>query len=332
MSSALEASRPIPARRGQALTAWGAQAVTPSLIHTPLATLKKGSRSFNFAARALPSSRRMDTALLYAFCRAVDDAADEARSPVTAKAELSHLRDQILGARPAEPLVGALLSVAQRRNIDLRHALSLIEGVESDLGTVALADDEALHRYCYKVAGTVGLMMCGILGVEDPNATAHAVDLGIAMQITNICRDVAEDAARGRVYLPKTRLSQVGISQEGLRRREVDRRALSAVIQALLKEADLYYASGERGLAFIPLRPRLAVLIAARVYRAIGAGLRAQQYDPLRGRVIVSAPRKLAIAARALGTIASRRFYTPPQTHQARLHRHLHGLPGAHLG
>jgi 15-cis-phytoene synthase len=271
--------------------------------------LARHAKSFSFAALFLPRPAADDAAVLYAFCREVDDAVDEAPSLEQARAEGARLAAELAGAAPARPSIRDLQALAARRAIDLRFAHDLIEGVRADAAArVRLPDDEALLRYGYQVAGTVGGMMAPILGVTDPRALRHAVDLGIAMQLTNICRDVLEDARRDRVYLPALRLRDAGLDDGWAERiaaghappREA-RRAITMVVRDLLALAERYYASADAGMRFIPARARLAILVASRVYRAIGVRLlRHHGADALHGRTVVPLSGKLAAAARAL--------------------------------
>lgn len=290
------------------------------------AVLAAGSKTFHFASLFLPAHRRADAALLYAFCRHVDDLADEAPDAVTARAALAEVEAELRSEAPARPLLAALLALFQRQGIPLEPALALVDGVRSDLDPVALADDAALVRYGYKVAGTVGLMMSGVLGVRADVAGPHAVDLGIAMQITNICRDVKEDAERGRVYLPATRLAALGVPpgpEAVLRAREPVR----AVVADLLALADRYYASGEDGMRHIPWRARLAILVAARVYRAIGVRLLARGGDALAGRTVVPLASKLWTALVAVLSFV--RVSTRRAPHLPGLHRAIAGWSGS---
>lgn len=299
--------------------------------------LGAGSKSFSFAARFLPPRDRRDAAIVYTFCRFADDAADEAPDPDAGRAAVVRLSDELHGRRPAGPVMGAFLEVAARRGIDLRHAEELLAGVRSDFGTVRIEDDAALVRYGYRVAGTVGLLMCPIIGVRSPEAHPFAVDLGVGMQLTNICRDVAEDAARGRVYLPTARLLRAGLTPEDLIEGRVaddaqKRQGLARVVSDIVTLADLYYASGDLGMRYIPFRPRIAIIVASRVYRAIGHKLAARGCDPLAGRTVVTKREKVVRAVLALGLLllAPRLLgLTARPVHVARLHEPLVGLPGA---
>jgi phytoene synthase len=300
--------------------------------------LARRARTFRLAALLLPPDRRQEVALLYAFCRAADDAADEGSSPAAARAALATLRGDLLGATPGT-VAGETAHLLARHGAPAGAALQLIEGVRGDLGAVRVADDAELLRYAYLVAGTVGLMMCALLGATDRRARAPAVDLGIAMQLTNICRDVLEDARRGRVYLPASRLRAAGTSPEALvaladgaaltdRAAAADRGAVARVVAEVLTLAEGYYASAEAGLGYLPRRSRLVVLVASRLYRAIGRRLlQVHGGDALAGRVIVPWWSKALWLGRALGSwlaFAYRRRRLPP--HRAELHAPLHGL------
>lgn len=284
------------------------------------------------AARLLPEPQRREAAVLYAFCRRVDDAVDEAPDEATAIERLSRLRDELVGSTEPGAIVGTLLDVARHRGLDLVYVRELLDGVESDLGGVRIADDEALLRYCYRVAGTVGLLMAPLLDIDEPRALYHAIDLGVAMQITNICRDVAEDAERGRVYLPGERLRVAGTSQEAILEGRASKRALSRVVRDLLEMADDYYASADRGMRYIPSRCRLGILAAARVYRRYGVQLRERGCNPLQTRPELSWSDKIRGFATGVSAWFHPRIsgYSPDCEHNADLHEPLADLPGTH--
>lgn len=296
--------------------------------------LAVGSRSFNLASRFMAPNRRDDAAALYAFCRMVDDAADDAPSPQVAEASLVAIEGEMWGRRPASSFMAHFLEVCERRQVDLRHAQNLIDGVRTDLAEVLMPDDRSLVRYCYQVASTVGLMMCGVLGVRRMVALPFAVDLGVAMQLTNICRDVKEDARLGRVYLPADRLRAVGIDPQHLLDDTVDRAALARVVNDLLDLADRYYESAQEGFRFIPFGPRLAITVAARVYRAIGHKLRRNGADAWAGRTVVGSLHKAWVAASAVVAFFGPRIggWSSAKAHAPELHVHLDGLPGVDPG
>lgn len=282
--------------------------------------LERHARSFSAAAVFLSPRMRRDAAVCYAFCRLVDDAVDEAQDETAAAAQIAHFEAMLEGRVEASPIVGAYISLAERLGFGLGPARDLLAGARSDLGRVRIESDAEFLEYCYRVAGTVGLMMCGVLGVREPNARRHAIHLGIAMQMTNICRDVLEDALRDRVYLPAPRLFLVGVSQvEILRvatmsvgeggvmsaashpeetRRRVEK-GVSAVVLGILEWAECFYDSGAQGLRWIPRRPRLAIMVAKVLYHEIGQALRARGANPFGGRVRVTPLRKWILTVHA---------------------------------
>lgn len=301
------------------------------IIESSRDVLSEKARSFRWAAQFLTPEVHDDAALLYAFCRLVDDTADLATDVDEAFDGLEAIEDEISGRATPRPMLRAFLEMSERRSLDLDCAIELIKGVRSDLDEVIIPDDVHLLRYCYRVAGTVGLMMCAVLGVHDRKAHPFALDLGVGMQLTNICRDVAEDARMGRVYLPATRLRREGVSPEQLIEGDVSREDVSRVVLDLLDMADWYYQSADLGMRFIPRRERLAILVASRVYRSIGVKLRANDGDALAGRTIVHWTGKSRWVAHALRKFASPTImgfsHLPP--HDRDLHLALSGLPGA---
>lgn len=301
-----------------------------ALIAQSRETLAEGSKSFRFAGRFLPSASLDDAAIVYSFCRLVDDLVDEAPSPDVARADLDAVSAELRGDTPARPLIAAFSEVIDRCEIHPDAPKQLIEGMLSDLGIVRVRNDAELVQYSYRVASTVGLMMCGVIGVRDPIALPHAIDLGVAMQITNICRDVLEDARMGRTYVPEERLIAAGTSPDALVHGSADRAAVAGVVRDLLELADRYYRSADYGMRFIPFRTRFAIVVASRVYRAIGVKLRRNGCDALAGRTVVSTVSKVSWALRAAGTFLGPRVagYGQYAEHDARLHHALAGLPG----
>ena len=304
--------------------------MTAAVLDASRESLARNARTFSLAARFLPPAVRDDAALVYAFCREVDDTADEATDAHAAAAALERLRSEVTGDAPARPLVAELRAAAARLELPLHAATELIDGVAGDLRPVRVADDAELLRYCYRVASTVGLMMCAVLGVRCREAHPHAVDLGIAMQLTNICRDVAEDAERGRVYLPAERLRAAGIDPEEVVRGEADPERLAIVVRSVLAHADRYYRSADGGMRDIPWRFRPAILVASRTYRAIGVKLRGRAPGTA-GRAVVPWPEKLAWSATAVAASLRPAILgiTPRWAHDRALHQALRGLPGA---
>jgi phytoene synthase len=327
---ALRGAGPPPQRERFALSP-APSAPTPDVLPESRALLAKHARSFRLASVFLPADRRDDAAICYAFCRVVDDAADTAADTPSAIVAVDGIRAELRGRQAARPMVAAWRIMALRNRIPVTAAYDLLDGVRSDLDPVRIADDDELLRYCYRVAGTVGIMMCGILGVRDRVAIHHAVDLGVAMQLTNIARDVAEDAGLGRVYLPRTRLVAAGTTPEALLDGSAPRDRVARVVCELLELAEKYYASADAGMRFIPWRSRLAMLAASRLYRNIGRALLRKGGDALAGRTVLgSFQRGVSVAAAFLASFHPTVLGLVRPAHDRALHDSLRGLPGAH--
>lgn len=263
------------------------------LVVAAEATLALHSKTFRLASLFLSRRARQESAVLYAFCRMADDTVDEAKSEEEARLELERIRHMLLEQSSASPLVGAFLDLAELRQFGTKPALELLRGMEGDLDVVRVKDRHELELYCYRAAGTVGEMMTGVLGVRDPVAKGPAIALGQAMQLTNICRDILEDAGRDRVYLPEDLLASVGLGGLEIVRAlcagsltPSERKALLLVVTKLLGRADELYRFARRGYRFLPFRARVAIAIAARLYQGIGHRILAGE-DPTRGRVVV---------------------------------------------
>ncbi|MBC7455527.1 MAG: phytoene/squalene synthase family protein [Massilia sp.] len=291
--------------------------------------LRSKGRSFYWAGHLLGQLHAARATRLYGFCRHVDDLADEATSVPAAQRALALLSAEIAAGRSDDPVTRDVLELMAECRIDPALMLELIRGVASDLAPVRIADDAALLRYCYQVAGTVGLMMCQILDVRDEAALRHALDLGIGMQLTNICRDVSEDARAGRRYLPASRIGVLAPRQLIVPAASLQP-LLRGCLAGLLEQADGYYRSGEQGLAYLPLRARGAILVAARLYRAIGVRLRRRDYAFWQGRAVVPGRTKAVLMLHALCSMAwTPRFWRSGTPHEAALHSDFADLPHA---
>lgn len=302
------------------------QAARQALAEADTLLSAKG-RTFHWA-RHLLGKRHADRATrLYGFCRRIDDLADEASSVTAAHAALASIGDALRSGQTTDPNILDALDLMRECSIDPAIMLELVNGVRADLEPVAMADDTALLRYCYRVAGTVGLMMCQILDVRDAAALRHAVDLGMAMQLTNICRDVTEDARAGRRYLPASMIGDVA-PHLLIRPTTALQLPLRKCIALLLDRADVYYRSGEQGLVYLPVNARVGMLVAARVYQAIGAQLRRTHCAVWQQRAVVPPRTKLMLTTQAvLDLLLYRQYWGHPNRHDARLHAALAGLP-----
>lgn len=285
-------------------------------------------RSFHWARRLMSKAHAARATRLYALCRYLDDLSDEATSQDEAKVALTAARQAIETGNTTNPVLRDGLDLMRECAIEASIVLELIHGISSDLEPVRMANEAELLCYSYRVAGTVGLMMCRVLDVTDPAALAHAVDLGIAMQLTNISRDISEDAEAGRRYLPATLVGELAPA-ELISPTESLQPLVRSSLENLLDLADQFYQSGELGLPYLPFRARCGILVAARVYGAIGTRLRQRDCDFWTGRVVVSDWEKGGISLRALMPLPLRfDFWKCRTTHAAELHRHLIGLPG----
>lgn len=272
----------------------------------PEQVLSRHSRSFSLAGKLLSRERRADAAVLYAWCRRADDAVDTGpnETRATRLAELRReLRSVYAGEPQSDPLAAAFQDLVDRRAIPESYPCALLEGMQTDLGEVRLRTVSDLTLYAYRVAGVVGLMMCHVLGLRDQRALENAAHLGIAMQITNICRDVQEDWDRRRLYLPAELLSEVGLgtlgNELGRELSSAHRERLSRAIERLLALADSYYRSADRGLFALPGRAAWAIRSARLIYAAIGTELRRRGNDVFAGRVVVPLWKKLCLTSLA---------------------------------
>jgi phytoene synthase len=208
------------------------------------------------------------------------------------------------GESSPNPVFTALKLLAERFRIPSHYAEELIEGMSMDVRKERYETMDELGLYCYRVAGTVGLMMVHVMGVSDERALRHAAALGSAMQLTNISRDVIEDAAMDRVYLPLSWLDEAGVP-EGQVTQGKYREAVFSVVERLLVEADRYYREGRAGLKYLPWRAALACAVASCVYSAIGRKVLRRGPAAWDSRTVVSKPRKLLAVLEGLWLVAT---------------------------
>ncbi len=264
------------------------------------ARLRGGSRTFFAASHLLPREIRDPAAALYAFCRVADDAVDQPGSGERTLAELRLRLADIYAGQPASfPEDRAFASVARFFNIPRALPEALFEGFEWDIRNRRYEEMEELHAYAARVAGTVGVMMAIIMGVRESRLIARACELGMAMQLTNIARDVGGDASEGRLYLPRRWLRDAGMDAEGWLRAPVYSDALGGVIQRLLREADRLYARAESGIDDLPLTCRMGIRGASMMYAEIGRELERRKLDSVTRRAVVPARRKALLLWRA---------------------------------
>jgi len=264
-------------------------------------------RSFFLASRLLPPNRRRAILAAYAFCRVADDIVDQAETSGIEKArqDLWAWREQL--HTPTLPVPIAFAAAREEFGVSLEPVEHLLLGIASDLAPADMGDWHDLERYCYLVAGTVGMMVAPIMGCEDERALTHAAELGIAMQLTNILRDVAEDAAMGRLYLPREELAWYGVTGDAVLAGNPEP-GFRGLMAYQVGRARLLYASALRGVPALAPSGRATTLAAARLYAGILDQIEALDYDVFRQRAVVPGRRKARIMTGVLGSWAMTPF------------------------
>jgi phytoene synthase len=262
--------------------------------------LRKGSKSFFAASLLLPRRVREPMVPIYAFCRVADDAVDNATGPGAVEALGARLAAAFEGRPHDSPVDRAFADVARAHELPRAVMEGLIEGFAWDGEGRRYETLSALHGYAARVASTVGVLMSVLMGVRDRDALARACDLGVAMQLTNIARDVGEDARNGRVYLPIDWLDEAGIDPTALVARPKFTEALGGVIERLLRHASTLYARADAGIAMLPSDCRASIRAASLIYSDIGRVIERAGFDSVSRRAVVPLGRKLWLLMRAL--------------------------------
>ncbi len=264
-------------------------------------TAASGS-SFHYAFLFLPPPRRAAITAFYAFCREVDDVVDEVHDPQVAATKLAWWRVEVARSfegHPSHPVMRALLPLAQAHQITAEHLIAVIDGCQMDLTQSRYLDFAALARYCHLVAGVVGEVAARIFGHTDPATLAYAHRLGLALQLTNIIRDVGDDARRGRIYLPLSDLQRFDVKAHELLLRKPPW-GYSHRFQALMRfQAERAHQTYDDALALLPEADRLAQkpgLMMANIYRSLLREIEADGFQVLHQRTSLTPLRKLWIA------------------------------------
>lgn len=282
--------------------AFHAETVAPSAeqdLQACVTLMRTGSRTFFAASRLLPVRVRSSSIALYAFCRVADDMVDSGDMAIDEAMRVLFSRlDRIYAGDPMDCVEDrALAVVVQRHELPRPLLEALLDGFAWDAQARRYDTLEQVHDYGARVAGSVGAMMCWIMGVRSPQALARACELGVAMQLTNIARDVGEDARNGRLYLPRQWMAQAGLDADAWLRQPVGSAALQSVVSRLLDEADRLYEQAAAGIAQLPRDCRSAILAARLIYAEIGQQLRRDGLDPCARRAVVPTSRKLVLLA-----------------------------------
>ena len=296
--------------------------MSEALMDHATRTIEVGSKSFAAAARLFDPATRRSVLMLYAWCRHCDDVVDGQElgfnipggAPQDAAAKLAVLEDQTrrayLGEAMQDPAFAAFQEVALRHRIDPRFALDHLAGFAMDVQETHYETIEDTLRYCYHVAGVVGLMMASIMGAHDPRVLDRACDLGLAFQLTNIARDIVEDARMGRCYLPAQWLREAGIPPQELAEPR-HRAQLAKVAARLVDHAEPYYDSASEGIAALPLRSAWAIASARNVYRQIGIEVKRRGVQAWDERAGTGKATKLWLLAKGAASALGSRFSSP---------------------
>jgi 15-cis-phytoene synthase len=275
---------------------------------------QRASKTFYWGSVFLPSAKRQAIWAIYAFCRKIDDLVDEA--PEKDALRIGHLQGSYSPTQAIDSWREALTrlyakgsadnsndlillaweDVLQEYAVPLEPALELLNGVEMDLTQTRYQNFDDLRLYCYRVAGTVGLLTSAIFGYEDEDALVYAVELGIALQLTNILRDVGEDARNGRIYLPLDEMAQFGYSEANLMDGVVND-AFCSLLAFQMQRADEYYRRSLPGIDLLNADCRLAIRLSGTLYRRILDRICANHFDVFTTRASVPLPTKLMTAS-----------------------------------
>ncbi len=258
------------------------------------------SKSFYFSSQILPKEKRWDTFALYSYCRYADNIVDNPRN--RADAELfeeiaSVSRELHIAYRRGEsehPVIKPFIQVASKRQIPMEYPLDLLDGVKMDLLKNRYETFADLYEFAYRVAGVVGLMMSYVMGFKDKEALVYAEKLGIAMQLTNILRDVQEDKNMNRIYLPLQEIREFGLSEDDFFKENFNHN-MYKFMRFQVERAHRYFEEAQPGISMLDRDSQFAIYSASKIYRGILRQIEARGYNPFMGRAFVSQRKKLAI-------------------------------------
>jgi phytoene synthase len=275
---------------------------------------KQTARNFYYSFLTLPRDRFRAMCVLYAFMRVTDDLGDDLTAGVDRAAALSRWRTELLFAwnsgKCQHPVLPAVVDMLRQQQVPLQYLLDVITGVEMDLQPTRYRTFEELSGYCYHVAGAVGLACIHLWGFHDPRALAAAIDCGTALQLTNILRDLREDADRGRVYLPAEDLERFGISATELVSGRRDRR-FDELMQFEVARTRDYYARARALFGYLEPAGQPILETMLRIYGGLLDEIERRGYDVFTRRIELSCRRKLFIAGHAIVRHKLRRIFTP---------------------
>jgi len=291
--------------------------IAPADLEACRVAIRTGSHSFHAASRLLPARVRDPALVLYAFCRLADDAVDEGADKVRAVLRLRDRLDAAYAGRPHDaPADRAFAAMVRAHEMPRALPEALLEGLAWDAEGRRHATLSEVCAYSARVAAAVGAMMCVLMGARAPDTLARACDLGVAMQLTNIARDVGEDARAGRIYLPLDWLAEAGVDAGAFLADPRPGPALGGVVARLLAFADDLYLRSEAGISALPMSCRAGIHAARLIYGAIGAEVARAGHDSVTRRARTTGRRKLGLIALA----GVRAAASPVMPQSARLH------------
>lgn len=290
--------------------------------------MRKHGKTFYWASFFLDKSKMQAIYSIYSFCRKVDDMVDEAKTPDIAKKRLLIFMEAWKKGK-SHPVINLLSDIPRENWPNQKLVKNFLNGQISDIKFSSFKSEKSLIIYCYQVAGTVGLMVCDIFGVKDKKMRYFAIDLGIAMQLVNISRDIYEDSLRNRVYLPESLIGKYSAKEIANPNKEAARK-IDEARKKIIKLANIYFDSASRAIDHLPKGASLAVKLASALYQQIGYQLMKAQYVHNEKRCYVSNFSKLLIT---LGIITKylTSFKEEMKAHNENLHKFIHNLPDAHF-
>lgn len=263
--------------------------------------LKEGSKSFYAASLLLPAGVRDDAGAVYAWCRVADHAVDRSDQPAAALESIRPGLERLYVGRPQGPVERAFADTVFRHRISRDIPEAMLEGFEWDVAGRRYDNLSEVIDYCVRVGSTVGAMMTTVMGRRDPETLAAACRLGVAMQLTNIARDVGEDARAGRLYLPVRELREVGVDPEEWLASPTPLEGIRRVVRGMLDDADRLYEAAWPGIEHLPARCRPAIRAAALVYAQIGQKVRDADCDSVTTRAWTAKTEKARLLTRSFG-------------------------------
>ena len=258
------------------------------------------SKSFYFSAKMLPKEQRWATYALYGFCRHCDNLIDTPRQRTETEIvrEIQLLTEELQVAyntgESQHPIIRAFILVAKSYGIPIEYPLDLLKGVAMDVQQARYKTIDELSLFCYRVAAVVGLMMTHVLGYKDERAFGYAKQLGIAMQLTNILRDIKEDKDMGRIYLPQKDLVRFGVLEQDILEEKVTPQ-LKELMKFQIERADRYYTEAMPGISLLETESQYAIYSAAKIYRGILRKIEDHNHDPFLSRAFVPSTQKIGI-------------------------------------